>query len=309
MLFWRVIRYFLPWWAAVGTFVSYHVSGFSRTTWVLLFVTTALLLSWPIWGGWLNRKFEQPLIRKEWRQDAIAGRCDILFLRPFAVDRHWHQLREFVMDLVRDYNSRYAVLKSLIAIGRDDEIMATLPSADDEWWSKFLKLSESASAIMILPLAPDVKSASGILEEIVHVIVSYPDKAIFVMPPRAGWDYHLMDTPLAGQLERLWAETVEHLKRKSSALNLLPYVPAGCFWTLHEGFDGHGYETTKYPYNEAGAQKALFAILDEQRIKRQVFAMKYDPVGYARNRLRENLRRTGLPFTHKDPYFDIELNM
>jgi len=292
LIFWRAIRYFLPLWLAVAGFISYRVLGFGHTTWVLFLAATALVFTWSVWGDWLNRKFEQPLIREEWREFAAMGLCDILFLRPFAVDQHWHQLRKVLGERVRAYNSQYASSKSVILLGRDDDgTIANLPIADEEWWTRFVKLADSASAIIILPLAPGAQSTSGILQEIGHVMAQHPDKAIFDMPSRAVWDRDLGSTPLAHQLEQLWAETKERFRKRSAAA-WPSYAPAGCFWTLHGGY--RGYEATTYTYSEGGAQEALFTVLDNQRVKRNGLMMKDDPQGFARLKLQREQRRRGI---------------
>jgi hypothetical protein len=52
-------------------------------------------------------------------------------------------------------------------------------------------------------------------------------------------------------------------------------LEAGCFWTLHKA---HGtFEARTYPYSQQGAERVLFRVFDEERVRRNLLMMKYDP--------------------------------
>jgi hypothetical protein len=291
-LSWKTARYVLLFYPAVFVFVAWYVTGFGRLTCGLAIATVALLLTAPAWTTlWITR-LERPAARRESVQYASLGIVGVLFLRAFAMDRYWRGLQEFLLDIVRAHDARYATWKTVIALGDDDERgIAKLRSTDDEWVSQINKLGDAAEAIVILPVHPKARTTSGIVQEIVHALVSYSDKTIFVMPPRAVWERDLAGSPLAGQLERLWAEMNAVMGERAPSLRLLPYEPQGCFWTMHED---HGHDrATRYGYSEAGAAAVLFKVLDDQRIKRNLFIQKYDPQGYAA--LRQGTVRSPFP--------------
>lgn len=281
---WKRIRYLLLFFALYALVASYFYTGWSRISLALAIFSTATIFAWPIW---IN-KLELPAYRKGSRERASSGHCDILFLRPFAVDLYWRQLQDFLTKIVRTYNSQYAAFKHVIAVGRDDDgAIAKLPSADADWLSQVCKFANSAGAIVILPVCPDgPTSKSGILQEIRYVINTQPAKTIFVMPPRAAWERELKGTPLEGQLERLWAETAEHLQQETPSITLPAYKPAGCFWSL-EGYDQYEgvtyYKRVIYPYSMSAVQKVLHKMLDNQRIQKNILmATTSTPESYAR---------------------------
>ena len=114
---------------------------------------------------------------------------------------------------------------------------------------------------MVLPVHPSPQARSGIVAELLDVLISHIDKAIFVMPPSAVWERDLKGTPLAGQLERLWTEMAAVLQRRAPSLpSLLPYRPEGCIWA-HLYRYGY-YQLTTYAYGPDGAAQALGEVQD-----------------------------------------------
>jgi hypothetical protein len=297
-IFWKLVRFALPAYAAAAVIVAYCATGWSRWTCGLVIFATTLLLTWRIWNVWVLERFELPASRRLTRELASDGILSILFLRSFAVERYWRQLQEFILDAVRAHNRLYADHKTVVAIGDDDNgVIAKLASTESDWWPKVSKFGGTAEAIVILPVHPAPKATSGLVHEIAQALLQYLDKAIFVMPPAALWDGDLKATPLAGQLERLWAEMVECLRQRSPSITLLPYEAAGCFWTMHKGH--HAYEATTYTYSQEGAKQVLFRVLDEQRVRQNLLMMEHDPEGYEYMKRRRSGNKGGrLPTRH-----------
>jgi len=262
-IFWKALRLFLPVYGVGAVVFSYLVTGFSRTTLGLGICAAALLVTMPFWSAYLEDKLELPAYRRESLRDARSHLPTVIFLRPFVIDHYWISLQEFILRIVRAHNN------TIVAIGNDDEgPIAKVASSGNDWQVRFRELAGDAQAIIIVPLHAIPERESGIVHEIVTVVVEHLDKTIFVMPPRALWDENLKPTPLAGQLERLWETMRTRLQQISSSLVLLPYEEAGCFYTLNRL--QYRDLPTKYPYSEEGAKAALLKIFSDKELKRDL---------------------------------------
>jgi hypothetical protein len=290
----KLVRYTLPLYALVAVILTHQVTGFGRLTWVLIILTAVLVFTWGYWSDYLLKKFEEPAKRKESLRYAALGVVGVLFLRPFAVDRYWKDLEKFVLDVIHAYNGKHAAFETVVALGKDDKgPIAKVTSTPEEWRSELRRLAKNASAIVILPVHSDPTPTSGIVLEIVEVLVQHQEQAIFVMPPREVWDRAFLETLPAGSLERLWLEGIENLGQVAPSLHLRLYQPEGCFWTLRWAYDR--YQETPYPYTPEGAEAALHDVLDRQRLKRDMREMKEDPEGPAARRRRDQREEMGLP--------------
>jgi hypothetical protein len=269
----KAVRVLAPFYVAMAPVAGYFAVGPTAPTWGLLALAGVFLVCWPwLRARWIDR-LEKPAERREALEHARLGISEVLFLRSFAIDAEWAALQDFVLATLQAHNSRYADYKTVIAIGNEDDgAIAKLQTTTAEWRDTLRRLSESAHAIVIVPLHPTGKDRSGLLEEIVHTMDGHPDKTIYVMPPLKVWERHMQGTHLAGRLPHLWADTMARLAQIAPSLSLPPYEAAGCFWIL-----GRGCE--KFAFTDAGAAEVLFKIFDEQRIARAVLLSKYDPDG------------------------------
>ena len=268
--FWKSLRLLLPIYGVLAVVISLRVSGLSLATLGLGIFATALLVTAPIWSAYWEDKLELPAYRRESLRNAeLNASGHVLFLRPFIIDHYWINLQELIRGIVRAKNKRYAGSTTTVAIGNTDEgPIAKVASSGDDWKVRFRDLAGHAEAIIIVPVHANPEPGSGIVQEIISVIVDHLDKTIFVMPPRAVWDENLKSTPLAGQLERLWETMRTQLQQISSSLILLPYEAAGCFYTLKKL--QYGDLPTKYPYSQEGAEAALLKVFSEEELKRDL---------------------------------------
>jgi hypothetical protein len=287
VIFIRAFRVLAPFYVAGAPIASYFAVGLTAPTWVLLAFAVVVLASWPLLREeWLAR-VERPALRRQAPHDAemFAG---VLYLRSFALDGPWAQLQDFVIGIIERHNASYADHRAAVAIGRDDSgAIAKVETTTEGWKERLRKLSDSVDAIVMVPVDPTGKDQSGVLYEIVHTMSGHAGKTIYVMPPLATWERYTAGTDLAGRLPALWADTMARLGKMAPRLALPAYDPAGCFWYLRG-------QPVRFPFTDEGAREALFKVLDEQRVVREIERAKYDPDGkFAAQRLRElrELRR------------------